>query len=401
MLTVGLVLVLIPPTLMVLAYAGYPLVLYLWPKPRRTATEPRTDWPMLTICVPVFNEERVVAGTIDRILSADYPADRRGVLVISDASTDQTDAVVESYRDRGVRLVRLPTRGGKTAAENEAGRHLVGDLVVNMDASVEVPPGALKALIRAFDDPSVGVASGRDISVGDRAREANVDESNYVGYEMWVRRLETERGTIVGASGCFYAIRRNLFDSIFPDALSRDFASPLIAREMGYRSVSVEDAICYVGRTRSLRAEYRRKVRTMTRGLETLWYKRQLLNPFLHGRFAVFLIGHKLLRWLVFPSLVLAMAGLMMLAFSSPWGVLLAGAVLAGLAVGWLGYSWPEGRSVPRFLMLAGFAVSANAAGLEAWIRALRGELNPVWEPTRRPGQSRTEGPVPNERQSP
>jgi cellulose synthase/poly-beta-1,6-N-acetylglucosamine synthase-like glycosyltransferase len=300
-----------------------------------------------------------------------------------------------------VRLVRLPKRSGKTAAENESGRHLVGDIVVNVDASIRVPPGALKELVRAFDDPTVGVASGRDISVGDSGRELNADESNYVGYEMWVRRLETEAGTIVGASGCFYAIRRQLFDSIFPDALSRDFASPLIAREMGYRSVSVEGAICYVGRTRSLRAEYRRKVRTMTRGLETLWFKRHLLNPFRYGRFAIFLIGHKLLRWLVFPSFLLALAGTLLMAVASPWGALLGATVAVGLALGWLGYAWPEARPAPRLLMLAGFAVSANLAGIEAWVRALRGELNPVWEPTRRPGQSRSEEPDPVERQSP
>ena len=395
MSTVGLVLVLFPALLMILAYAGYPLLLYLCPKSKGPVPEPGSDWPVLTICVPVYNEERVVAETLDQLLSSDYPADRRRVLVISDASTDQTDAVVEAYRDRGVSLVRLPRRSGKTAAENEAGRHLVGDIVVNVDASVKMLPGALKALVRAFDDPSVGVASGRDISVGDNARELNLDESNYVGYEMWVRRLETERGTIVGASGCFYAIRRDLFDSIFPEALSRDFASALIAREKGYRSVSVEDAICYVGRTRSLRAEYRRKVRTMTRGLETLWFKRRLLNPFRYGRFAVFLIGHKLLRWLVFPALLLGLVGNVLLAVVSPWGAFLGVVVIVGLAVGGVGYAWPQGRRAPRFLMLAGFAVSANVAGLEAWIRALRGELNPVWEPTRRPGQSSLEGPGP------
>src|SRR5690606_3027473 len=154
--------------------------------------------------------------------------------------------------DRGVALVRLPKRGGKTAAENEAGRHPVGDIVVNMDATVVVPPEALHHLIAAFRDPTVGVASGRDGSIGDRDQGRNQGESGYVGYEMWVRRLETDCGTIVGASGCFFAIRRSLFDSIFPEALSRDFASPLIAREHGYRSVSVEEAVCYVARTRSL-----------------------------------------------------------------------------------------------------------------------------------------------------
>jgi hypothetical protein len=188
----------------------------------------------------------------------------------------------------------------------------------------------------------------------------------------------------VGASGCFYAIRRDLFNSIFPEALSRDFASPLIAREHGFRSVSVDEAVCHVPRTRSLRAEYRRKVRTMTRGLETLWYKRSLLNPIRYGRFAVCLIFHKLVRWAVFASLPLAAIGLLLLAVATPAGRALFLAALAVLALGTVGYFWPEGRRQPRPLALAGYLVSSNVAGLVAWIRALRRELDPVWEPTRR-----------------
>ncbi len=379
--------VLLPPAILGAAYVGYPAVLWLWRKLRKSPSPlpPFEEWPIVTIVVPVYNEAGAIASTLDRILATDYPAERRHVLVISDASTDGTDAIAQGYADRGVTLVRLPRRSGKTAAENEAGRHLVGDIVVNMDATVVVPPGALRHLIAAFRDPTVGVASGRDVSVGDREQEQSQGESRYVGYEMWVRRLETDCGTIVGASGCFFAIRRSLFDSIFPEALSRDFASPLIAREHGFRSVSVEDAVCYVARTRSLRAEYRRKVRTMTRGLETLWYKRRLLDPIRYGRFAFFLFAHKLLRWLVFPALPLAVIGVAMLTVTTSWGWILAVAGLLGLGAGAAGYFWPAGSAAPKLLTTAAFAVSSQVAGVKAWIGALRGELNPVWEPTRRP----------------
>ena len=387
MTLLGIILVLLPPAILGAAYFGYPALLMLWDKLRRRPAPSLevTEWPMITVVVPVYNEEGAIAATLDRILATDYPADRRHVLVISDASSDGTDAIVAAYGDRGVELVRLAKRSGKTAAENEAGRHLVGEIVVNMDATVVVPPDALRHLIAAFQDPTVGVASGRDVSVGDRDQERNQGESGYVGYEMWVRRLETNCGTIVGASGCFFAIRRELFDSIFPEALSRDFASPLIAREAGFRSVSVEQAVCYVARTRSLRAEYRRKVRTMTRGLETLWYKRALLNPFRYGRFAFFLFAHKLLRWLVFPALVLAVAGIAMLTLTTSWGWVLAVLGLLALAAGAVGYYWPAGSNAPRLLTTAAFAVRAQVAGVKAGIGALRGELNPVWEPTRRP----------------
>lgn len=386
LMAIGIFLALLPILLMVVSYLGYPLALALLRRRGRFARPPEpTEWPLLTISIPVYNEERSIAATLDNVLATDYPADRRHVLVISDASSDRTDAIVAGYADRGVSLVRLSARSGKTGAENEAGRHLRGDVVINLDATIRIPAGAIKALVRAFQDPTVGVASGRDVSVGDETREQNRDESSYVGYEMWVRRLESECGSIVGASGCLYAVRRSLFDNIFPEALSRDFASPLIAREAGFRSVSVDDAICFVPRTRSLQAEYRRKVRTMTRGLETLWYKRSLLNPLRYGRFAVFLAFHKLTRWLVFLSLPLAALGLVLWAWTSWWGVAMLGLTALGVALGAAGYYWPAGRTAPRFLTLAGFVVSVHLAGAEAWARALRGELNPIWEPTRRP----------------
>jgi cellulose synthase/poly-beta-1,6-N-acetylglucosamine synthase-like glycosyltransferase len=370
---------------MLVAFGLYPLGLWLVARgrPAGRAGDP-AEWPVVTISIPVYNEAGSIAATLEQLLAADYPADRRHVLVISDASSDATDEIVSGFAPRGVELVRLGRRAGKTGAENEAGRHLRGDIVVNLDATIRVPRDSLKALVRAFADPMIGVASGRDVSVGHTETEHNRDESSYVGYEMWVRRLETRCGSIVGASGCFYAIRRDLFNSIFPEALSRDFASPLIAREHGFRSVSVDEAVCHVPRTRSLRAEYRRKVRTMTRGLETLWYKRSLLNPIRYGRFAVCLLFHKLVRWAVFASLPLAAIGLLLLAVATPAGRALFLAALAVLALGTVGYFWPEGRRQPRPLALAGYLVSSNVAGLVAWIRALRRELDPVWEPTRR-----------------
>ncbi|MGH7703606.1 MAG: hypothetical protein ACREMO_10955, partial [Gemmatimonadales bacterium] len=220
-------------------------------------------------------------------------------------------------------------------------------------------------------------------------------ESGYVGYEMWVRALETRVGSIVGASGCFYAIRKSLQDTLFPEALSRDFACALIAWEHGFRAVSVNEAVCFVPRTRSLRAEYGRKVRTMARGLDTLWYKRNLMNPARYGLWAWMLISHKLVRWVAVFTLPLGVAGLVILAFSSaPAGVALAG-IMVGAGCGLVGLRWPEGRRVPAPLATAGFLLLAAAASLAAWVKALRRERNPIWEPTKRPGRP-SEAPDPS-----
>jgi cellulose synthase/poly-beta-1,6-N-acetylglucosamine synthase-like glycosyltransferase len=386
MTTLAIVLVLLPVLLGAYSLVLYPLLLKLIGLARAApfpATDP-AEWPTITITIPAYNEATTIARTLEGLLALDYPADRREILVVSDASTDGTDEIVQSFADRGVELLRLQVRSGKTAAENAAATRLRGEIIVNTDATIRIPPDALKPLIRVFNDPTIGVASGRDVSVGDRAAEASRGESGYVDYEMWVRDLETHLGSIVGASGCLYAIRRDIHDTLFPSALSRDFATALIAKTYGLRAVSVPEAICMVPRAKSLRAEYGRKTRTMARGLETLWFKRSLLNPARYGLFAWKLASHKLARWLVFLFAPGALIGLGILSRQYPLAGWLLGLAAIGTTLGVLAIFWPGGRP-PRLLGAFGFVVVSASAGFIAWTKALRGELNPIWEPTRRP----------------
>src|SRR5581483_2110910 len=203
---------------------------------------------------------------------------------------------------------------------------------------------------------------------------ANPGEGGYVGYEMWLRALESDVAGIVGASGCFYAARAPLHREAVPEALSRDFAAALIARERGYRAVSVADAVCFVPRTASLVQEYRRKVRTMVRGMGTLRYKRRLLNPFRYGLFAWMLWSHKVCRWLVPWALLAALGVLAAAAATSPAARWVGAAFGAGAAAG----------GAPAVVQLVAFALAGNLAALHAGLKAVRGELAPVWEPTRR-----------------
>ena len=370
--------------IVVYAYAIYPALLALLALVRRRRRwEPPAVWPSITITVPAYNEAATIRAKLERLTTLAYPGPRQ-ILVVSDASSDGTDDVVREFAERGVELVRLPVRGGKTAAENAARHHIRGDIVVNTDASVRLERDALIRLIAAFSDPRVGAASGRDVSTSHFTAEANVGESGYVSYEMWVRELETRVDGIIGASGCFYAIRKPLHGELVPEALSRDFAAALITRENGLRTVSVTDAVCYVPRVRSLRSEYRRKVRTFTRGLETLFYKRHLLNPFRYGAFAWMLWSHKVCRWLVPWAGVVALVALALLAPSVAWARWLGAAALFGVAWGIVGWRWPEGRPLPRLLALPAFVLAGNVAVLHSWWNALRGDMNPVWEPTRR-----------------
>jgi cellulose synthase/poly-beta-1,6-N-acetylglucosamine synthase-like glycosyltransferase len=368
------------------AYIGYPILLKLGGmfRPARRRADPPPEWPAITITIPAYNEAATIAETLRKVLAIDYPPERRQILVVSDASTDGTDDIVRTFADRGVELLRMPVRGGKTAAENAALPVVRGEIVVNTDASIHIPPHSLRPLIAAFGDPTVGVASGQDVSVTQVGDSTNQGESRYVGYEMWVRELETRVAGIVGASGCFYAIRAILHRVATPEGLSRDFSAPLVAQEHGLRAVSVAEAICFVPRTKSLRNEFRRKVRTMTNGMQTLLYRRRLLNPARFGLFAWMLFSHKVCRWLAPWAALVALAALCVLSFTVPWARWLLGGGAVILIAAGVGWAWPEGRVAPRVLAIPAYLVSGNVAALVASLGAMRGERHVTWEPTRR-----------------
>jgi cellulose synthase/poly-beta-1,6-N-acetylglucosamine synthase-like glycosyltransferase len=365
---------------------GYPAVLRLMSalKPGRQVPDWPTDWPLITITIPVYNEAAQIRDLVESVLAVDYPADRRQVLVVSDASDDGTDEIVAEYADRGIDLLRTPERGGKTVAENTARPHLRGEIVINTDASIRIHPSALKPMIACFADPTIGVASGRDVSVAKHGEQGNVGESGYVGYEMWIRSLETRIDGIIGSSGCFYAIREQLHNTQLPGTLSRDFASALIAKEHGYRAVSVDEAVCFVPRTPSLHREYNRKVRTFARGMQTLLYKRALLNPLRYGLFAWMLFSHKVCRWLVPWAAVAGLLALVVLAPVYAWAAALLGAAVLGSGLAFAGWVRAGAGSLPKILSIPAFIAAGNVSVLRATIKAFKGENNSGWEPTRR-----------------
>jgi cellulose synthase/poly-beta-1,6-N-acetylglucosamine synthase-like glycosyltransferase len=373
--------------LLVYTYVGYPTILWLAGLARRSRTQafgPGDEWPMVSISIAAYNEEAQIRELIKSLLALDYPRDRLQILITSDGSSDATNAIIGEYAARGIELLEMPERSGKTRAENAASQLLRGEIIVNTDASTRILPNSLKPLVAAMRDPSVGCASGRDVSVSAEQSDANRGESGYVGYEMAVRDLETRLSGIIGASGCFYAIRAELHRLPLPGPLSRDFAAALKAREHGYRAVSVPDATCLVPRGQSLRKEYRRKVRTIARGMRTLWFKRGLMNPFREGVFAWMLLSHKVSRWLLPWAALASLLGLVVLAPRRTWAAVLLAMAAALIVLAALGWLLAERPKLPKLLSAPAFLLAGNIAAAHALLRVLGGGEDALWEPTRR-----------------
>jgi cellulose synthase/poly-beta-1,6-N-acetylglucosamine synthase-like glycosyltransferase len=361
-------------------YAGYPLLAILLGRIRRMPVAKGPYEPTITIVIAARNEERSLRATLENKLRLDYPAARLQIIVVSDASTDATDAIAREFESAGVLVLRQEVRRGKTAALNVAAARATGDLLVFADANSIYAPDALRMLARNFHDPAVGYVTGQLVYGAQEGSGTGMGCRAYMVYEDLLRRSETRLGSIVGVNGGIDAVRRSLFLRMNDDQLP-DFVLPLHVVKQGYRVVYEPDAILEEDTLTTARAEYRMRVRVALRAWWALADMRALLNPRRHGVFSLQLFSHKVLRYAVCPAIpVLYIAAFATigsgLVYQLAFGIgslffLCAG---AGYLLDRAGYSVPL-VSIPYYFVVI------NAAAGDALVKFLRGRKQAVWTP--------------------
>lgn len=374
MITLCWILIVLSSGWIFFTYVGYPLILMGLARFYRRPIQRADRFPPASLIIAVHNGERFLEKKLEASLALDYPGPLE-ILVASDASTDASHRIASTFGPRGVRLVALESRGGKEAAQAAAIAVSTGEILIFSDVTAELEPGALRAIVRPFADPEVGSVSSED------RVESEGGEGAYVRLEMALRRLETETGCLVGLSGSFFAVRRELGDPWQTD-LASDFRSALETARRGQRAVSEPAARAGFAAADDPVREWHRKVRTVRRGLAVLRAYRDLLHP-RHGLVAFSLWGHKVARFTSPFALVVLLASSAVAALQSPLaGTLLAAQVMAysigGLALG----VPPVARWGPA--RLAGFFMLVNASMLVAWGYHLAGRPAVIWEPTKR-----------------
>lgn len=368
--------------LVVYVYAGYAVLLTLirylgGARPVAAADQE----PPVSLIISAFNEEAVIAEKIENSLALDYPRERLQIIVVSDCSDDRTDAVVAGFAERGVELLRMPQRGGKTLGLNAAVAAARGDLIIFSDANALYKRNVVRELARNFSDARVGAVVGESTYV-DPEVESERSEGLYWKYETAIKQLESTIGSVVGGDGAIYAIRRKLYVPMRADALS-DFVNPLQIVKAGYRCVYEPKAISYERAADSFEKEFRRKVRIVNRAWRALFNMRVLLNPLRYGFFSFQLVSHKLLRWLVplfLAALLLVNAALLNA------GVIYALAFAAQVlfyVLAFCGHVARRGSSLPFVLSVPYYFCLVNIASALGIIDVVRGKRYTTWTTAR------------------
>lgn len=364
------------------SYAGYPVLTLLRGVLMRRPYETQDITPSVSLIIAAHNEADVIEAKLQNALSLDYPPDRLNVVVASDGSTDGTNEIVQRHNTGRVTLLALP-RVGKAPALDAAVEAASGEVLAFSDANSMYAPQAIRQIVRPFADPSVGGVAGNQVYLDAAQDSGGEGEKAYWSFDRTLKELQSRAGNVTSATGAIYAIRRELYQPVI-GGVTDDFyiSTGVIAQHR--RLVFAADAVAYEAVAGATGKEFSRKVRITTRGLQAVVVRRELLNPFRHGFYALQLLSHKVLRRLVvFPLLVVLAVSPLLWAAGWLYRLALVGQLaFYGLAaIGALLEETRLGQKKPFAIPF--YFCMVNAACLVAAANIVRGRRIEQWETER------------------
>ncbi len=381
-------------------YLGYGIVIWLLVRVRRRlGIGQRTAAPAgspvaVTLIVPAYNEMDYLPQKLQNCLAQDYPAEWLHLLFVVEGSTDASQAYLEAKKAEipNLTVISGNRRLGKVEAMNNAMKQVHTPIAIFTDANTELNPQAVSRLTRRFDFPNVGAVTGeKRISTLTTEAATGSGEGLYWRYESFLKKLDAELYTIVGAAGELFAIRTALFEPVEADTLLDDFMISLRIAARGYRVEYEPDAYALERPSFSVGEEMKRKVRIAAGGFQSMSRLLPLLNFLKYGWLSFQYISHRVLRWAVTPlclPLLLLLNVVILLGLPAAgtsrtvtvfwWGMMAAQVVFYAMA--YVGYRLESRQTRWKVTFVPFYFVFMNWCVLLGLVRFWNGGLSGVWE---------------------
>ena len=289
-------------------YIGYPLLLMVFSTLlAHPVKKPAKDiYPMVSVIVSAYNEEKNIEAKVVNLLELDYPRDKMEIIVGSDGSTDETYRIIKKLAEENkIRYAVSFQRIGKPAMINKMVKDARGEIFVFADARQKFDRGAVKELVRCFADAEVGAVSG-ELIIQDKDTGSGRGIGLYWEYEKLLRKMESSMGSMLGATGAIYAIRKDLFRYLPKNVILDDVFTPMNAIMSNKRAIFEPAARAYDVVSETTGKEFARKVRTLVGNFQIFGLFPEAFHPF-KSPIAFQLFSHKFLRLFVFYLLVLTL----------------------------------------------------------------------------------------------
>lgn len=370
-------------------YAGYAVIVFIANKikGRRNPPPPGSYLPSVSFIVAAYNEEDCIEEKIMNSLAQNYPSEKIEFIFVTDGSSDRTPAIVQKFAL--VRLLHSSHRSGKTAALNRAVEQSNGEILVFSDANTILNKDASRLIARHYANKNVGGVSGEKkvIAAASAAENAADSEGLYWKYESFLKKIDSEFYSVVGAAGELFSVRKNLYQPVAPNVILDDFIISMKIAQNGFRIIYEPGACAMELPSFSIKDEKKRKVRIAAGGFQSIAMLPQALHFWKHFRLSFLYVSHRLLRWTLSPlCLLLALLSNMLLAFLEPGSiyqvlfVLQAAFYLAALVA----HTFPRMRSKLPLIKLPYYFIFMNISVYQGFFRFLRKNQSASWEKAKR-----------------
>ncbi len=379
-MSVAKTLFIVSKAVLIYIYIGYPLLCLLLSKIKSSKYKIDDITPSVTIIIAAYNEEDFIVETVQNKLSLDYPSDKLEIIVVSDASSDDTDTLVTSIAEQNSRVIflRQQNRRGKTAALNTAAEVATGEILVFSDANSIYNKSTLLNLVKPFADSSVGYVTGKMVYNVSEGSASGDGCSSYMKYENRLREIESNFGSVVGVDGGIDAVRKQLYTTM-PEDMQPDFVLPLSVIENGRRVVFTSPALVSENTLGNSSEEFSMRVRVIIRALWAIKSFTHLLNPFKYGLFSWQLFSHKILRYLAPLFLLGCLISSVFMFNDGTWWAIWFPAQVAFYLLALAG-SRVE-KAVSPLITFPLYFTLVNLASAVALVRFLKGKKMVVWKP--------------------
>jgi cellulose synthase/poly-beta-1,6-N-acetylglucosamine synthase-like glycosyltransferase len=362
-------------------YLVYPLLLAVgarWCGRRHRHDVPLRDpaeWPVVSLIVSAYNEERTIREWVRNALRLDYPADRLEIIVGCDGQEDATGEVARAVADPRVNVLEFSQRRGKPSVLNDCVAIATGVILAFSDANAFYEPEAIKKMVRHYTQQNVGGVVG-ELELRDPDTGANVD-GLYWKYENFLKRREGQIGALLGANGAIYSVRNNLWQPLAAETIVDDFVVGMNVHLAGRQLVFEPEAVAHEESAPSMNAEFQRRTRLGAGAFQSLQWLSPLLNP-TRGAVAWAFWSHKVLRWCAPLFLTSGFVTSAMLAAEPLFACLLA-AQIAFYAGALVSAVCPIRGPLGRGFRLTTMFCSMNAAIVVGFWRWARGSQSGAW----------------------
>ncbi|MDP1814675.1 MAG: glycosyltransferase family 2 protein [Leadbetterella sp.] len=364
------------------AYVGYGILLYVLVKIKNLFVKKQNFsnqvLPEVTLLVAAYNESDYVVDKVKNTIAQSYPSDKLKIVFVTDGTTDDSIEKLKSFEQ--VKVYHSDERKGKMAAINRVMPLIKSPITVFTDANAMLNTDAIKSMVEHFVNPKVGVVAGEKQIIKVSENNAEVGEGLYWKYESFLKKLDSELYSTVGAAGELYAIRTSLFQTLETDTLLDDFVLSLRICSKGYVTAYEPSAKAMETASLNIAEELKRKVRISAGGIQSVLRLQTLLNPFKHGWLTFQYLSHRVLRWTLVPVFLVLMPIVNLFLMDNPFYQLSLFFQVAFYSLAILGYVFEKKGKKFKALYVPYYFSFMNYAAILGFKRFYSNQQAVTWE---------------------